>query len=93
MKSFGKGLFWFGFILLMGVVVAYLIMMVAGTLAFATWVTTLTICGVIFVGGILMLIGRGYERRSEAKRFERREAADLQNAARTPQPLPEEKNN
>ena len=81
MKSFGKGLFWFGFILLMGVVVANLIMLM------------LTIRGVIFVGGILMLIGRGYERRSEAKRFERREAADLQNAARTPQPLPEEKNN
>ncbi len=93
MKSFGKGLFWFGFILLMGVVVAYLIMMVAGTLALATWVTTLTICGVIFAGGILMLIGRGYERRGEAKRFEKREATDLQNAARSPQPLPEEKNN
>lgn len=67
MKSFGKGLFWIGFILLMGVVVAYIILVIAGITAFATWVTTLTICGVIFVGGILMLIGRSYERRGERK--------------------------
>lgn len=74
MKSFGKGLFWIGFILLMGVVMAYLIMMLAGTLAFATWVTTLTICGIILIGGLLMLIGRTYERKGELKHYEKREA-------------------
>ena len=47
MKSFGKGLFWIGFILLMGVVIGYLITMLAGVVAFASWVTALTFCGLI----------------------------------------------
>lgn len=68
MKSFGKGLFWIGFILLMGVVIGYLITMLAGVVAFASWVTALTFCGLILVGGIFMLIGRAYERKGEIKR-------------------------
>lgn len=67
MKSFGKGLFWSGFILLMGVVVSYLIMMVADTLALTSRVTALTLCGVIFAGGLLMLIGRSSERHADAR--------------------------
>ncbi len=84
MKSFGKGLFWLGFILLMGVVIAYLIMMLAGALAIATWVTTLTISGIILVSGLFMLIGRSYERRGELKHYEKREAqATANNSATT----------
>lgn len=67
MKSFGKGLFWVGFILLMGVVIGYLISMLAGTLVFASWVAALTFCGLILVGGLFMLIGRTYERHGEEK--------------------------
>ena len=47
MKSFGKGLFWIGFILLMGVVIGYLITMLAGVVAFASLVSARTVCGLI----------------------------------------------
>lgn len=69
MKSFGKGLFWIGFIILMGVVIAYMITMFAGVVAFASWVTALTFCGLILLGGLFMLIGRTYERHGEMKHF------------------------
>ena len=42
MKSFGKGLFWIGFILLMGVVIAYMITMFVGVVALASWTTAVT---------------------------------------------------
>ena len=67
MKSFGKGLFWIGFIILMGVVIAYMITMFTGVVAFASWVTALTFCGLILIGGLFMLIERGSERRGEIK--------------------------
>ena len=67
MKSFGKGLFWLGFILLMGVVIAYLIIMVAGAAALAVWSTALAFSVLIFFGGVFMLIGRSYERKGEKK--------------------------
>ncbi len=72
MKSLGKFLFWIGFIVLIGVVMAYLIIMLAGALAFVTTSSVLILCGVIFVGSILMLIGRTYERRGEHKEEGRR---------------------
>lgn len=77
MNSFGKSLFWIGFILLMGVIVAYLIMMTVGSMAIGTWVTTLTICGVIFVAGIFMLLGRLSERHAEANKIEGRHTSEL----------------
>ncbi|MCM1355120.1 MAG: hypothetical protein NC212_01785 [Staphylococcus sp.] len=67
MKSFGKGLFWIGFIILMGVVIAYMITMFVGTMAFASWVTALTFSGFIILGGLFMLIGRSSERKGELK--------------------------
>lgn len=63
MKAIGKALFWIGFIVLMGVVMAYLILMLVGSLAFITTSAMLSICAVILVSGLLMLMGRGYERR------------------------------
>lgn len=78
MKSFGKGLFWIGFILLMGVVIAYMITMFVGVVALASWTTALTFGALIIVGGIFMLIGRAYERRGEMKHFvehEKKESA------------------
>ncbi len=69
MGTLGKALFWIGFIILMGVVVAYLIIMFAGTLAYLTTTTVLSICALIFIGALVMLMGRAYERRSERKRL------------------------
>ena len=68
MNTLGKGLFWLGFIILIGVVFAYLIMMLAGSIAFATTAAVLSICAVILIGALLMIMGRGYERRAERKR-------------------------
>lgn len=77
MKSFGKGLFWIGFILLMGVVIAYMITMFVGVVALASWTTALTFGALIIVGGIFMLIGRAYERRGEMKRFVEHEKKEI----------------
>ncbi|MCI9286253.1 MAG: hypothetical protein HFJ91_10825 [Muribaculaceae bacterium] len=71
MKAIGKALFWIGFIVLMGVVMAYLILMLVGSLAFITTSAMLSICAVILVSGLLMLMGRGYERRGERKELRR----------------------
>lgn len=68
MDTFGKGLFWLGFIVLIGVVFAYLIMIIAGAIAVATTSVMLTICAAILVGALLMLLGRTYERHAECKR-------------------------
>ncbi len=67
MKGFGKVLFWFGFILLIGIVMAYLILMIAGALASVTASAILILCGIILAGTLLMLLGRTYERRGEHK--------------------------
>lgn len=83
MKSFGKALFWIGFIVLIGVVMAYLIITIAGALAFVTTTSVLTLCAAILIGAILMLIGRGYERRGERKAEEKRIKKESEAAAAT----------
>ena len=71
MKAFGKILFWIGFVALIGVVLAYLIIIISGALAFATTATALSICAIILIGALLMLVGRYYER-SGVRRDEER---------------------
>lgn len=44
---------------------AYIIMLAIDMTCFTTWVTSLTLCGVVLVGAILMLIGRKLERNAE----------------------------
>lgn len=87
MKSFGKGLFWLGFILLMGVVIAYLIIMVAGAAALAVWSTALAFCVLIFFGGVFMLIGRTYERKGE-KKHQMKEMESIEKSTSSPAPSP-----
>ena len=70
MDTLGKALFWFGFIVLMGVIMAYLIIMMVGSITIATTSSVLSTCGVILVGALLMVMGRAYERRTERKRRE-----------------------
>lgn len=87
MKSLGKGIFWLGFILLMGVVMAYLIIMMAHIAAFAITSVALTMCVIILVAGLLMLLGRVYERKGEAKDLERAKSKvdELTHASEKPQ--------
>ena len=72
MKALGKTLFWVGFVALIGVVLAYLIIIVTGAVAFATTATALSICAIILVGSLLMVWGRSYEKSVERKEELRR---------------------
>ena len=67
MKALGKPLFWIGFVALIGVVFAYLIIIVTGAVAFATTATALSICAIILIGSLLMVWGRSYEKSGERK--------------------------
>lgn len=67
MKTLGKILFWIGFVALIGVVIAYLIIVLTGAMAFATTATALSICAIILIGTLLMLMGRSYEKSGERK--------------------------
>ena len=67
MKALGKALFWIGFVALIGVVLAYLIIILTGAVAFATTATALSICDIRLIGSILMLMGRSYEKSGERK--------------------------
>lgn len=59
-------MFWIGFIMIITIVVTYIIMMIVpGTdPIFGTWVSALTLCGIVLIGAILMLAGRWLERKS-----------------------------
>lgn len=67
MNTLGKILFWLGFIVLIGVVFAYLILIIAGSVVFATTTAALSICAVLAVSGLLMLAGRAYEHKAARK--------------------------
>ena len=75
MKTLGKAIFWIGFVALIGVVIAYLIIIISGAIAFATTATSLSICGIILLGALLMLLGHHYEilgiHRDEMKKAQR----------------------
>lgn len=60
----GKSIFWTGFILTIAIVITYIIILIIDVTCFTTWVTSLTLCGVVLLGSILMLIGRAIERRT-----------------------------
>lgn len=71
MKALGRILFWIGFVALIGVVLAYLIIIITGAIATATTATALSICVIILVGALLMLLGRYYERSGMEKAQQR----------------------
>lgn len=62
MNKTGRSLFWAGFILTIAVVVGFIIMMLIGVAPFTTWVSALTLCGLVLVGALLMYLGRAFER-------------------------------
>ena len=53
----GKTIFWTGFIITIGIIIAYLLTMIIGVAAFAGWIVSLSLCGIVMVGAILMIIG------------------------------------
>lgn len=61
----GKYIFWTGFILTIGIVMAYIIIMIIDVTCFTSWITSLSLCGIVLLGSILMLIGRAIERCSD----------------------------
>lgn len=64
MSRTGKSLFWAGFVITIGIVTGYIITLVIDVTCFTAWITSLTLCGGVLVGSVLMLIGRAIERRS-----------------------------
>lgn len=58
----GKTLFWIGFVITLGVIIAYLTLMIVEVPAFAGWIASLSLCGMVLVGSGMMLIGRSIER-------------------------------
>lgn len=64
MNKTGRSLFWAGFILTIAVVAGFIVMMIIGVAPFTTWVSALTLCGLVLVGALLMYLGRAFERGS-----------------------------
>lgn len=64
--KYGALLFWIGFILNIGIIISYIILAIIDVTCFTTWITSLTLCGFVLVGAILMLIGRTIERNGES---------------------------
>ena len=64
--KYGALLFWIGFILNIGIIIAYIILAIIDVTCFTTWITSFSLCGFVLVGAILMLIGRTIERNGES---------------------------
>ncbi|MDO4319597.1 MAG: hypothetical protein Q4C34_03380 [Bacteroidales bacterium] len=64
MKDLGKTLFWLGFSLIIGIVLAYIIVMIIDVTCLGTWVTAISVLGITLIGGLLMLFGRDLERKA-----------------------------
>ena len=64
MKRLGTTLFWTGFIITICIIVFFIIMMLINVTTYASWFASLFLCGVVLLGSVLMLIGRGIERKS-----------------------------
>lgn len=62
----GKTLFWIGFVITLGVIIAYLIMMIVEVPAFTGWIASLSLCGMVLVGSVMMLMGRSIEKHDGA---------------------------
>lgn len=60
----GKIIFYTGFVITIAIIVVYIVMMLIDVTCFTTWITSLTVCGLVLLGAIMMLIGRALERKS-----------------------------
>lgn len=60
----GKIIFYTGFTITIAIIVTYIIMMLIDVTCFTTWVTSLSLCGLVLLGAIMMLTGRAIERKA-----------------------------
>lgn len=59
----GRTIFWAGFMLTLGIIIAYLVTMIVGMAAFAGEIASLVLCVSLSVGTVLMVLGRWVEKR------------------------------
>lgn len=60
----GKTIFWTGFMITLGMIIAYLLTMIIGVAASTGRIVSMSLCGVVMAGALLMIIGRVIDKRS-----------------------------
>ena len=60
----GTIIFFTGFILTISIIAAYIIILIVDVTVFTTWIMSMTVCGLVLLGSVMMLVGRALERRS-----------------------------
>ena len=59
----GKIIFFTGFYITLAIIAVYIVMMLIDVSFFTTWITSLTMCGLVLLGNVMMLVGRAIERK------------------------------
>lgn len=59
----GKIIFFTGFYITLAIIAVYIVMMLIDVPFFTTWITSLTMCGLVLLGTVMMLVGRAIERK------------------------------
>lgn len=59
----GKIIFFTGFYISLAIIAVYIVMMLIDVSFFTTWITSLTMCGLVLLGTVMMLVGRAIERK------------------------------
>lgn len=59
----GKIIFFTGFYITLAIIAFYIVMMLIDVSFFTTWITSLTMCGLVLLGTVMMLVGRAIERK------------------------------
>lgn len=59
----GKIIFFTGFYITLAIIAVYIVMMLIDVSFFTTWITLLTMCGLVLLGTVMMLVGRAIERK------------------------------
>ena len=59
----GNIIFFTGFYITLAIIAVYIVMMLIDVSFFTTWITSLTMCGLVLLGTVMMLVGRAIERK------------------------------
>lgn len=59
----GKIIFFTGFYITLAIIAVYIVMMLIDVSFFTSWITSLTMCGLVLLGTVMMLVGRAIERK------------------------------
>ncbi len=60
----GTIIFFTGFLLTISIIAAYIIALIVDVTIFTAWIMSMTVCGLVLLGSVMMLVGRALERRS-----------------------------